>query len=421
MPRLALAVIVVCPFLAAQAPRPTIADESKVTPYVLPDPLVTRAGVKVTSANAWRGVRRPELMRLFASEMFGRTPDAPPPALRYEVVEKNGAAFHDAAVRRQVRIHFTADNAGPHMDLLILLPAGAKAGAKVPAFLGLNFGGNQTVAVDPAIAVNAGAPAGPRSAAGGAASQWQAEMLVRRGYALVTAFCGDLDPDFDDGFQNGVQPIFYKNGQTRPGDDEWGTIGAWAWGLSRALDYLETDPGVDARRVIAFGHSRLGKTALWAAAQDTRFAAAISNESGAGGAALNKRIYGETVKNLNDRFPHWFCRNFRKYNDNEAALPMDAHELIACLAPRPVYVASAEGDQWSDPKGEFLAALGADPVYRLLGVEGLAVREMPAVDRPVISRIGYHIRAGKHDVTAFDWEQYLAFADRYVKGSGRRQ
>ena len=273
----------------AQMPA-TNYDESQVPAYTLPDPLTTIAGKKVTDAETWTSERRPELLSLFESEVYGKAPDRPE-GLHFEVLSEDRYTLGNMATRREIAVYFTEDDAH-FMTILLYIPN--KRTDAVPVFLGLNFKGNHTICDDPLITESVSrmkpraeggsevrAKGFPRAAA---ASRWPVEMLIANGYGLAT-----IDPDYDDGFQNGVHPLFYREGQTKPAPDEWGTIAAWAWGLSRAMDYLETDEDVDASRVAVIGHSRHGKTALWAAAVDPRFAMAVSNDSGCGGAALLRR------------------------------------------------------------------------------------------------------------------------------------
>jgi hypothetical protein len=291
----------------------------------------------------------------------------------------------------------------------------------VPVILALNFRGNHAVIADPGVRLAAvwdretGTPQTAPEASRGADPQFDVAKILARGYGFATVHYGDIEPDFDGGYAHGIRPRFLRPGQNEPAPDEWGAIGAWAYGLSRALDFLETVEEVDARRVAVMGHSRLGKTALWAAAQDERFALVLSSCPGEGGASLMRRDYGETIAHLAHVFPYWFCARFREYAGRADRLPVDAHELIALIAPRPVYVTGAEDDQWADPTGQFLACVAAGPVYRLLGAPDLGADRMPPLDRPVHGTIGYHYRTGVHAVTAFDWDQFLAFADIHLR------
>ena len=350
---------------------------------------------------------------MFANQVYGNAPPRPEKLLS-EVFEQ-ATVFDGKAERRQIRIHFGPNKTAPHMDMLVYTP---KSTPRPAAFLALNFRGNHSVDADPAIRLSESwMRSGPgvrnnratEDSRGAAASRWPIRRIVERGYAVATIYYGDIDPDFDDGFRNGVHAL-----SPPKDDDDWGSIAAWAWGLSCALDYFEQNPIVDPKRVAVMGHSRLGKTSLWAGAHDPRFALVISNNSGCGGAALSRRAIGETVQRINTSFPHWFCDNFNRYNNNEMACPVDQHLLIAAIAPRPVYIASAEQDRWADPRGEFLSGRYADVVYRLLGTDGLPAQRMPAVNQPTVGQIGYHIRSGKHDVTSYDWDQYLSFADRHL-------
>lgn len=398
-------------------------DESKAGGIPIPDALTCEDGSKVTTREQWLEKRRPELLKLFADQIYGRTPAGRVSGYNAEVLSENKAALGGKATQRRVRLTFTNGRGyKSQAEILLYVPNGLKQPA--PAFVSLNFGGNHSTTDDPAIPLseawfrndkegNYVDNKATEKSRNSSARRWPFQEIIARGYAVCTVYYGDFDPDYDDGFQDGVQPLFYQPGQSKPAADEWGSIGGWAWGLSRMADYLQGVPEVDGKKLAVVGHSRLGKAALWAGAQDERFGIVISNNSGAGGAALSKRLYGETVAVLNKNFPHWFCDNFNKYSGNEIELPVDQHELIALMAPRPVYIASATKDNWADQKGEFLGGKLAEPVYALLGLKGLGIEEPPAPDKSVGDAIGYHNRTGEHDILLYDWEQYMTFADKH--------
>jgi len=400
-------------------------DESKVPQYLLPNPLVSQSGDPVKDVEGWENSRRPELLELFSAQVYGRSPDPIP--VKPAIVSLVEDALNGKAVRREIDLTLQRNGKSLTISMLVYTPKGKSKG---PLFLGLNFQGNHAVEDDARIRLpiswmrerQDGSTEGNRATdnSRGVASQgWPAEAVVQRGYGLATIYYGDIDPDFDDGFQNGIHPLFEDWHSRVTQEERWGSIAAWAYGLSRALDYLQSDPLVDGSRVAVIGHSRLGKTALWAGAQDARFKMVISNNSGCGGAALSRRAFGETVGRINRVFPHWFCQNHRKYNERESELPVDHHQLIALVAPRAVYVASASLDQWADPLGEFLSCVHADPVYRLLGTKGMggsaAPTQIPRADQPLHNGpMGYHLRTGEHAVTAEDWKHFLNFADLYL-------
>jgi len=384
----------------------------------LPDVLTMANGKKVTTAQQWYTKRRPEILALFKKEMYGQSPGKPA-NMTFKVFDEDKNALGGKATRKQITVYFNGQADGAQMDILLYVPNSSKY--PVPAIVGLNFDGNQSVNIDPAIklstswfdktkgVVNNRATDVSR---GVDASQWPLETIIDRGYAVATVYRGDIAPDHIDNLNEGIFPM-YPELQNRP--DNFATVGAWAWGLSRILDYLETDKAIDSKHVAVFGFSRLGKAALWAGATDQRFTLVISNESGAGGAKLFHETAGEGIRRLSTKFPFWFCSNFKKYTDQDSILPFDQHMVISLVAPRPIYIASAEGDLNSNPKGEFMGALKASPVYKLLGTSGLPTTTMPPVNTPTVGRIAYHIRPGKHDVTDYDWVQYLNFADQYLK------
>ncbi len=405
-------------------------DEAKVPSYMLLNPLRTVDGSPVQRPAQWP-MRRAEIVRLFEQNVFGRTPPAAEHAGAHaRVLEHDEHALNGLAVREQVEITFDAApglTPDPAVErrirLLLYVPrASVLRRRPAPVVLGMNFNGNQSVVDDPGI-LPTDVWSHPRGTAaplhtppdvstrGSDAAAWQVAMLLQQGYAVATFYYQDLEPDSKGGLAFSARHLFSTDAALAQ-PDAWGAIGLWAWGLSRAMDYLQLDPLVDAQHVAVFGHSRLGKAADWAAAQDLRFAAVLSNESGHGGQSIQRRALGETVYHLEHSFPYWFCPAYARWVGHDTEIPADGNLLLSLVAPRPLYVASAEGDEWSDPKGEFLSAVSASRVYTLLGERALAAdTARPAVGAAIglDGLVAYHERTGKHDVTAFDWQHYLEF------------
>jgi hypothetical protein len=423
--RFTLAAMLVSPIFAADFPPATELPSQPA----FPDPLVARDGTRITTPEAWTKKRVPELRALFEHYMYG----AQPPAIKAptKLIREDKAALGGKATLRE--LHVDLGLAEP-VHLMVVIPNERKQ--PVPCFLGLNFSGNYALLDDAKIEMPkgwvsekyAGSPANRAGEAGRGKQKdaWAIEQSIDRGYAVATFFNSDVVPDKADA----AEPLLRKLSGTKAeerGPADTATIMAWAWAFSRMLDVIETMPEIDAKRVATVGHSRNGKTALLAAAFDSRFAMAVPSQAGCGGTAPNRvapelaksgtngRPTAETVAVINKSFPHWFCGNFKEFNEAPDKLPFDQHELIALCAPRPVLVSNATEDLWANPVGQFDVLKAADPVYRLVAKDGIGAETMPEVGKPLNSRLGYYIRPGKHSMTAEDWKVWLDFADRWLK------
>ena len=356
-------------------------DEAKVPAYTLPEPLVFANGSPVRTASDWTARRRAEVLRLYESNVFGRIPTTTP-RVNWIVKEDHGPK------KLVVGTIGTAASA-PQISLTLNLPLNARG--PVPVILMLSFGGGGTPVADPPVA----------------------NEIFKRGWGYAIVGYSDIQPDRINTFDRGV---IGATSATAPGPEEWGTIAAWSWGVSRIVDYLQTDKAVDGKKIALFGHSRLGKTALWASALDERIAAVFSSCSGEMGAALSRRDWGETVDDMAQNFSYQFAGNFQKWAGRWNEMPVDAHMLLALSAPRPVFITGGTQDQWADPVGEFLAQVAAGPVYRLLGKKDLGVSALPALDTPVVTGdLGFHYHTGGHTATPADWQSFLTFVEKYFK------
>jgi hypothetical protein len=392
-------------------------DEAKVGRYTLPDPLVLANGKPVADAATWTRFRRPEILHLYETEIYGRTP-ARTPTVTWTTIATDPKARDGAAVMKNVVGRIGDGENPPHIRLTVYTPAQAKG--PVPLILLVNFGGGpEPPPLPPGAPPRRQFPSDPPVAA----------EILARGWGYATVGYLDIQPDRADAWTEGVigrtlalgqtqsgqtQPGQTQPGQTQPGPDEWGTIGAWSWGVSRIIDHLETDRAVDAKRIAIFGHSRLGKTVLWASAQDQRIAAVFSSCAGEMGSALARRDWGETVDDMAQNFPWQFGSGIQKWPGRWQEMPVDAHMLIALSAPRPVFITGGTTDQWADPVGEFLATSAAGPVYKLLGKKDLGVTALPPLDTPITAGdLGWHYHTGGHTATPEDWKAFLTFLGKY--------
>ncbi len=397
-------------------------QESAVPAYTLPDVLAMQDGRPVRTADDWIARRRPEILGLYERQIFGRTPPGLPQGYEVRVVEDGAVALGGTARRTQAEIRVSDRAESPVMHLLLYTPA--EAAGPVPVFLCLHFSGNWTVVDDPGVNLHPTLDRKtrtmvmpPEDAPRGQSKEWDVPLVLSRGYGIAFVRHGDIEPDLEkgEGLPWGVRASYLEPGQAAPADDAWGAIGAWAWGLSRAIDFLLTNKHVAGDKIIAFGMSRLGKTVLWASAQDPRIALVIASCSGEGGASLSRRDFGENVDNMTTTYLYQFCRNFARFHRNWDALPVDAHMLVALTAPRPLLLNTGSSDLWSDPRGEFLAAQAASPVYALFGKRGLADEPEPTPDVPILNDLGYHMHTGGHTTLATDWRVFLDFADRHLR------
>ena len=391
-------------------------DEARTGTYTLADPLKLNNGKPVRDAKTWFAKRRPELVDLFETQQYGRAPGRPA-AESFDITDKGTPALSGKALRKQITISLSADPTWPKIHLLVYLPAAAKK--PVPIFFSINFGAIQNAVDDPGITPiqtwdpKTNTKVDPPKGRG--FGRLNIEPFLDAGIGVATFYYGDLDPDYLTGFPNGIRARYLKPGQTDRGPEDWGSIAAWAWGMSRVQDYFETDHSIDAKRVAIHGVSRLGKTVMWAGAHDQRFAAVIASCSGEGGAALSGRNYGETIAHLTDptRYSYQFAPNYAKYAGFPDKAPMDAHLLIALIAPRPLLLQTGTTDNWSDPKGEFLAEVAAGPVYKLLGKDPLDTDVWPAAKTPIFHDLAYYMHEGGHGMVPTDWNIYIQFLKQH--------
>jgi hypothetical protein len=407
------------------ANRPTLVagfpvnyQEDSVGSYTLPDLLTCIHGQRVTSARIWTQKRRPELIRQFEEIQFGKMPPRPRD-MHFLITDKGTPSFSGKAIRKQVTVYFSKDTADHKMNLLIYIPANTSKPA--PLLMNISFAAYNQIIEDNGLMVgNIWSKEGKKVRADKPTvfGKMNVEQFLDAGIGFATVYYGDIEPDFKDGINYGIRKTYMKPGQTETTGSEWGAISAWAWGLSRAMDYFETDKQIDSKRVALQGASRLGKTVLWAGVHDTRYKMVLASISGEGGAAISRRNFGETIQHITDpsRYLYQFAPNYHNYADKVNSMPVDAHMLVALMAPRPLLLQTGSTDYWSDPRGEFLSAVAAAPVYRLFNEKGPETSQMPAAGDTslLMNNLGYYMHEGGHSVLPTDWTHMIEYMKKYL-------
>ncbi len=411
--------------LVAQDNRPQLVagfpvnyKEDSVGIYTLPNLLAEAKGKKITNKKVWLQQRRPALLKLVEEIQFGKMP-ARPTTLHFKVWDEGTPALNNKAIRKQITVFFTDDTSRYKMHLLVYLPVNLKKPA--PLLLNISFSAYCQLVDDKGLYVgDIWTREGNKIKADQPAKfpKLNVEQFIDAGFGFATVYYGDIEPDFKKGFQYGIRGYYLKPGQTTTANNEWGAISAWAWGLSRAMDYFETDQQIDAKRIAVQGASRLGKTVLWTGIKDTRFKMVIASISGEGGAAIARRNYGETIQHITDtsRYYYQFAPNYHSYASHINDLPFDAHTLVALMAPRPLLLQTGNTDYWSDPKGEYLSAQAATSVYNLFGKEGPGNQPMPIAGNTslLLNPLGYYMHEGGHTVLPEDWALFIKYMQRFL-------
>ena len=380
-------------------------------------------GRGVNSTYLWENVRRNEIKDYYENYVFGKRPDFNP-EVTYTTIAVDTFQVKGVSIQhKEIKAKFKYRGRKLTSYYSLFLPL------DVPnpiVFVGLNFFGNSTIDtlhtltqskhyVMKNVGVKTKGHHVTQDSRGTKAHRWPLDVIVGNGCGLITAHYADFDPDVMNGFIDGAHGLAQGRFHFRE-RNEWGSISAWSWGLSQLQSFLESNDNTKLSKTVVIGHSRLGKASLWAGALDQRFDMVVSNNSGCAGAAQFRTMRGEDIEKITNRFPYWFARNFQSFRGKDSLLLVDQEMLLSLIAPRPLYVASASKDSWADPEGEYLSFYKAQAVYHLYDSTLTIPYRYPAPNEAIqYGNMAYHLRAGEHEILAWDWEHYVSFAKSILK------